>query len=218
MKKRAIFAIILFLSLTTIVSKQKLEILNFDIKQINVENNYLVQKKDIKDSLNSFYGKNIIFLKTKEIEKALMKNSYIESFNLKKKYPSTLSVKIFEKKPIAIIQIKKNKYYLSENIDLFEYKKIQKFESLPYVFGDHKKFKIFYEDLKKIDFPLRLIKTYTLYDINRWDLETFDNNIIKLSPENYIQNLQNYLQLKNKKSFHNYSSFDYRIQDQLILK
>ena len=49
------------------------------------------------------------FLKNDEIEKALMQNRLIESFNVKKKYPGTIKIKIFEKKPIAILQDKKAK-------------------------------------------------------------------------------------------------------------
>ena len=51
-----------------------------------------------------------------------MKNSFIESYNIKKKYPNSLNIKIFEKKPIAILQDKKKKFYLSEKIDLIELK------------------------------------------------------------------------------------------------
>ena len=37
-----------------------------------------------------------------------MQNDFIESFQMKKKYPNTLKIKINEKKPIAILINKKN--------------------------------------------------------------------------------------------------------------
>ena len=37
-----------------------------------------------------------------------MKISFIDSFNIKKIYPNTLKIEIFEKKPIAILINKKN--------------------------------------------------------------------------------------------------------------
>ena len=43
----------------------------------------------------------------KEIQKALTQNSFIDGFKIKKKYPNTLKIQIFEKKPIAILFIKK---------------------------------------------------------------------------------------------------------------
>ena len=50
-------------------------------------------------------------------------------------------IKVFEKEPIAIL-IDKNqkKYYLGKKIDLIEYRKILKYENLPIVEGEPKKF------------------------------------------------------------------------------
>ena len=91
-------------------------------------------------------------------------------------------------------------------------------QDLPIVFGNKDDFKIFYKNLIKIDFPVNLIIKYMLYESNRWDLETIDNKTIKLSSKNYIKNLKNYLNLKKKNNFKKFKVFDYRINDQLILK
>ena len=85
-------------------------------------------------------------------------------------------------------------------------------------FEKKKKFKIFYNDLEEINFPFKIIKKYTLYDSNRWDIETINQKVIKLPSNNYVTSLQNYLDLKTKKNFENYKVFDYRIENQLILK
>ena len=77
---------------------------------------------------------------------------------------------------------------------------------------------IIYKNLIKIDFPVNLIIKYMLYESNRWDLETIDNKTIKLSSKNYIKNLKNYLNIKKKNNFKKFKVFDYRINDQLILK
>ena len=37
-------------------------------------------------------------------------------------------IKISEKKPIAILQSKKNKYYLSENIELINFRDIENYK------------------------------------------------------------------------------------------
>ena len=70
----------------------------------------------------------------------------------------------------------------------------------------------------QIDFPLEIIKTFTFYESNRWDLETINKTIIKLPSKNYKKSLENYLSLRNKKKFKMYKVFDYRLNDQLILK
>ena len=218
MKKQLVIAFILFTLLTTITFKEKIIISQLNIKEIIVENNSLVKKKDVKKLLISIYNKNIIFLNNKEIEKALTQNSFIETFDVKKKYPQTLKIRIFEKKPIAILLNKKKKFYLSDKIELIEFENIKKYQDLPYVFGNRDDFKIFYNDLKKINFPFDLISKYTLYESKRWDLETTDKIVIKLHSKNYLKNIKNYLDSRNKQNFKKYKIFDYRINNQLILK
>ena len=218
MKRRTIIAVVLLILLTTITSQQKIVISKFNITTIKIENNSLLQKKDIKQLLLPIYNKNLIFLKNKEIEIALMQNSFVESFIIKKIYPNTLKIKIFEKKPIAILLNKKNKFYLSEKIDLIKFINLKNYKNLPHIIGNKDDFKIFYDDLKKINFPTDKIKKYILYETNRWDIETIDKKIIKLPNKDYIESLQSYLDLKKKSEFKKYDVFDYRINNQLILR
>ena len=72
--------------------------------------------------------------------------------------------------------------------------------------------------MKKLDFPIGSIKRYILFETNRWDIETKNNRIIKLPEVNYGESIKNYLSLRNKNEFKNYKIFDYRINNQLILK
>ena len=218
MKKRLVIASFLLILLSTISSEQSFVISKFNLKKIKIENNFLLKESDIKNLLIPFYDKNLIFLKNIEIQQALMQNSFIESFKIKKKYPSTLKIKIFEKRPIALLFDKENKFYLSEKIDLIQFKDIPNYQNLPYIYGNKDDFKIFYNNLKKTNFPLDTIKKYILHETNRWDLETKNNKIIKLPSKNYIKSLKSYLNLKNKNGFGKYELFDYRIRNQLILK
>ena len=218
MKKRTLIVLILFILLTTIISPQKVSISKFNLKKIIIKNNILLSEKEIKKSLINIYDQNLLILNNKEIENILKKNSYIQGFKIKKKYPNTLIIKIFEKRPIAILIKKKDKFYLSENIDLIQFYEIKNLKDLPYVVGDEKKFKLLYEDLKKVNFALDQIKKFVLFETNRWDLETLDNRTIKLPSENYLKSLKNYIEIKSKKDFTKYKVFDYRIKNQLILK
>ena len=95
MKKKVILAIVLLILLTTITSQKKKTISKFYLNNLIIENNSLLSDQEIRKSLSAIYGKNLIFLKNKEIEKSLMQNDWIESFNVKKKYPNTIKIKIF---------------------------------------------------------------------------------------------------------------------------
>ena len=218
MKKQILIGISLLILFSTIKLKQDYKITKFNIIEINIENNSLIKNIELQNSLQSIYNKNLIFLKNSEIEEVLKQNSLIESFKIKKIYPSTLNIKIFEKKPFAILFQKKKKFYISDKIELINYKKIKNYENLPFIFGNQKEFAIFYKNLKKINFPFDIIKKYTFFESKRWDLETSNGIIIRLPDNNYIESLQNYLKIKNKNSFKKYVVFDYRIKDQLILK
>ena len=218
MSKRITVALILFILLTTIIFEPKIVISKFNVEKIIIENNSLLKEKDIKMLLSQIYGKNLIFLKNTDIQKALERNEFIESFNVKKKYPSTLKIKIFEYKPIAILIDKKKKFYINKEINVIKFKNFKNYENLPFVFGNKEEFKIFYKNLEKIDFPFNQIKKYIFYGSNRWNLETKNNKIIKLPSKNYIESLENFLSIYSKSDFKKFKVFDYRINNQLILK
>ena len=55
--------------LSTINPQENLIFSKFNLKVINIENNYIVKKQDIKKLLLPLYGKNLIFLNNEEIEK-----------------------------------------------------------------------------------------------------------------------------------------------------
>lgn len=218
MKVHFIIGVALLILLTTITINQKIIITKFNIKEIILVNSISLKEKDVKKSLSVIYNKNLLFLKNKEIEEILVQFTSIESFYLDKKYPNTLKITIIEKKPIAILINNKKKFYISERLDQFEFNDKNFNQNLPIIFGNKDDFKIFYKNLIKIDFPVNLIIKYMLYESNRWDLETIDNKTIKLSSKNYIKNLKNYLNIKKKNNFKKFKVFDYRINDQLILK
>ena len=218
MNKQALIAVALLIILSTITTSQKIEISNLKVKQINVENNYLIKTIEIKNLLMPLYGKNIILLSNNEITTLLNQNSLIDSFKVKKKYPDIIKIMIFEKKPIAILLKEKTKFFISEKGDLIKFENFKKYQNLPYVIGNQNEFKIIYDNLKKIKFPLKDVQKYILYNSNRWDIEFENNKIIKLPIENYTKSLKNFLELKDRNNFQKYKIFDYRVKNQLILK
>ena len=218
MKKKIVIAVALLILFSTITSQKKIQIFSkFNLQEIQIENNLILKEGDLKKLLIPIYNKNLLFLSYTEIEKLLMQNSFIDGFNIKKKYPQSLRIEIFEKKPIAILIYNKEKYYLSEKIELIEFNDHKNFKELPYIFGNHKKFKQLYDKLKQINFPLKEIKNYTFYESNRWDLKTEDI-VIKLPNNDYEKSLKEYLMIKDKKNFKKYKIFDFRVNNQLILK
>ena len=218
MKKRLVIALVLLVLLSTYKPQELSLTSKFNIKEIKIENNHILKDEDIKKDLMFLYDTNLIFLNTNKIKLILKSNNFIQSFEVKKIYPNKIKIKIFEKKPIVILQYKKKKFYISETFDLINFLDLEDYKNLPVVFGKQNDFKILYKNLKKINFPLNLIKKYYLYESKRWDLEIDKNKIIKLPTENYTKSLVNFMNLSKENNFDKYSIYDYRISNQLILK
>ena len=218
MKKKIVIALILLIILSTYKPEKLFLSSKFKIEQIKIENNSILKERDIKKNLAHLYEKNIFIIDNQNILNILKKNTFIESFEIKKIYPNIIIIKIYEKKPIAILEYKKQKFYINQKIDLIEFIDLENYRELPIVFGNKDYFKLLYTDLKKIDFPLDIIKKYYLQDSKRWDLEVSNKIIIKLPVENYIKSLKNFMYLMNEKNFEEFKLFDYRINNQLILK
>ena len=219
MKKRFLVALLILFFLSTFNSQENFNFLKrFNIKVISIENNFIVSKKVIKEKISFLYDTNLFFLKTKKIENKLEELDFIDSFKIKKIYPNKVIIKIFEKKPVAIIQNKKEKKYFTEKGQLINFFDFEQYKDLPIVFGDRDNFKNFYNTLLNINFPINEINKFYLFETNRWDILTNQNQTIKLPIKGYIKSLQNFISIKNKVDFKKYRIFDYRIKDQLILK
>ncbi len=219
MKNRFWIALLLLLLLSTYNIQDNFSFKNkFGIKKIIIENNSVIKEENIKKNLSFLYETNLFLLNTKNIKFKLNKIDFIESFQIKKIYPDKIIIRIYEKKPIAVLNIKKEKYYYTSDGEVVKFFDLKEFKNLPIVFGDHKSFEIFYNDLININFPLNEIKTFYLFESRRWDLVTVENQTIKLPINNYVTSLQNYLSLKERANFEKYKTFDYRIKNQLILK
>ena len=219
MKKRIWISLFLLIVFSTYqISNEPTLNLKLNIEKIIVENNSVLNELEIKKDLNFLYNSNLFLLKNEIIKDKLKKNSFIEGLEIKKVYPNTIKIKVFEKEPVFILLDKKKKYYYTKNNKVISYTNIEKFKNLPYVFGDEKNFKELFINLKKLKFPIDIIKSFQLYESKRWDLITYDNKTIKLPIKNYEESLKNFIYFKKKDNFKNFKIFDYRINDQLILK
>ena len=154
MRNRLILGISLFILFSTFISQKKITINKFKIEEIKIENNNILEDRELIKAFSFLYNQNIIFLNSYKIKNEIDQKSFIEKIEIKKIFPNKLVIKVFEKEAIAIlIDKKKNKFYLGKKIDLIHYRKIPKYENLPIVEGEQKSFKTLFENLIKINFP-----------------------------------------------------------------
>ena len=219
MRNKPIFGIALLILFSTFISHNKFKINKFGIKEIKIENNKILEDQELINIFSFLYGKNIIFLNGYELKKNIGKNSFIEKIKIKKIFPDKIVIKVFEKEPIAILLDKnQKKYYLGKKLDLIEFKKILKYKNLPIVKGELENFKKLFNNLIKINFPTSQIRSYHHFKSNRWNIEMIDKKILKLPEKNYTESLTNFMSIKDKSNFEKYKIFDYRLNNQLVLK
>ena len=219
MKKRLLISIMFILVLSTYSIKDDFKLsAKINIEELVIENNVHVQEEKIKEKLSFLFETNLFFLKRKDLEKKLNEIDIIESFEIKKVYPKKIKIKIYEKKPIAILIYKRNKNYFTKKGDLINFFETEKYEDLPVIFGDQENFGIFYEELLSINFPINEIEKFYFFESKRWDIVTKNKKIIKLPIDNYEQSLKNFIKVRHLDNFKNFKTFDYRINKQLILK
>ncbi len=218
MKKSVIGFFLLFILFTTYLPNIDFnKNFNLSIKNIKVEDNFIIEDKQIIQRLRFLLQENLFFLNYQEIKNSLKNETFIDSFSIKKIYPDTLILTIKEKIPIAILQKKREKFYISDKGDLLEFKDIKIYKDLPTVLGNRKEFYTLYKNLRRIEFPIEKIKSFYYFEAGRWDLVMTENKVIKLPIKNYMFSLKNYLISTNDNSFNNYKIYDYRVKDQLIL-
>ena len=225
MKKlyRIIVLLIALIFLST-YSPKELQILSqeknvfFGVKKIEIKNVYLINKKEILKKLNQIYDKNILFIKKKEIEEPLKSIDFLEKVEVKKIYPDTIIINVFETKPIGILFKNNTKYILDSSSNLVLFKKKMLNDFFPSIFGEgaEKEFVNFFNLLKDNQFPWKEIKNYYYFQIGRWDLQLFSNQTIKLPPNKTADAIQNTIELLNRKDFKNYNIIDLRISGKIV--
>tara|TARA_B100001123_G_scaffold384730_1_gene457727 strand:- start:1463 stop:2146 length:684 start_codon:yes stop_codon:yes gene_type:complete len=192
----------------------------FKIKKIVILNNSIIEQNIIYKRLNTLYEKNIFFIRKSEIEESLKEINFLEKIEVKKKYPSTIIIKIFETKPLAVLIKDKTKYLIDSSSNLVNFDKSMDFIELPSIFGDDAEIS-FVEFLKKLEgnkFPIKKIKNFYFFKIERWDLQLVDSRIIKF-PNNLDDSIiKKSIELLYREDFQNYNIIDLRVDGKIIVE
>ena len=217
-KSKKIF--IYFFLLLAVGSINNLTISNYKLEKIeHIEilglNN--LNKEQIKKEIKNLKIENIFNLNKKDIVNILNSNPLVESFEIFKKYPSTLYIDIRETKLIAKINKDNQTFYIGTNGKLSK-KKIMD-EKLPFIFGkpDSNEFLQFKKKIDQSNFPYDEIKNLYFFLLKRWDIELKNKIIIKLPIENVSNSLDDIFRFLNNDNIKNIKTIDARVKNQIIL-
>ena len=197
----------------TALTKIKFEnIKNISISGLNDEENLNILN-DIKD----LDLKSIFHINKNEISKIINSNNLVEKYEITKKYPHSLDIKITKTNFLAKINSNGQIYLVGSNGKLSEVKFSNK--ELPYIFGkpEINEFLKFIDIIYQSKFSLNEIENLYFFPSKRWDLELKNKTILKLSKDLTQFSLNEVFEILNDKNFNDIRTVDARIKNQIIL-
>ena len=227
MKKlyRIILLLAAFIFLTTYNPNEfnafpKKKNLFFKIQNIEIINNHLIRENEIVERLAHIYEKNILFIERNDVERPLKSIDFLEKIEVKKTYPNTITIKVYETKPIAILFKKNHKYLLDSSSNLITFSENMLIDDFPSVFGEgaEQDFINFYNQLENNNFPNQKIKSFYYFQIGRWDLKLLNDLIIKFPASKIIEAIKQSVELLTRKDFENYNVIDLRIHGKIVVE
>ena len=176
--------------------EENLNLLN-DIEDLNLKSIFLINKNEISKIINS--------------------NNLVEKYEITKKYPHSLDIKITKTNFLAKINSNGQIYLVGSNGKLSDVKFSNK--ELPYIFGkpEINEFLKFIDIIYQSKFSLNEIENFYFFPSKRWDLELKNKTILKLSKDLTQFSLNEVFEILNDKNFHNIKVVDARIKNQIIL-
>jgi len=192
----------------------------FEIKNIEIKNSFLIDENEVMQKLTSIYKKNIFFVNRLDIEEPLKGIDFFEKVEVKKKYPNSIIIKIFETRPVAVLFRNQTKYILDSSSKLISFEDIIGLKDLPNVFGNEAEnnFLYFLNQLKKNNFPQKQIKNFYYFPVGRWDLQLTNDKKIKFPESNIDKAIKKSIELLKSKNFKNYNIIDLRVDGKIIVE
>ena len=168
--------------------------------------------------LNSLIGQNLLLTKRRDIEDIINENKLISEYTVVKQYPNKIIVKLKEVVLVAKFIKDKKRYFLADNNNLIPYADHLTDQNLPNVYGKDAEY--YFNDFQKLlklnNFNLNIISSYYFFQINRWDVVTNNQKIIKFPSKGLTEAIRVVNKLLNNENFNNYSVIDLRINNKII--
>ena len=212
--------ILYFFLLISVGTLQNFEINNYKfykIQKIKVTGLEHSENQSLINDLTNLNLKNIFNINKTKIINIFEKNSLIEEYQAKKKYPFTIDIKVLKTNFLAKMYINEKIYLIGSNGKLIKNNSNKK--KLPLIFGSPN-INEFLEFKKIIDqslIPFESVNELFFFPSKRWDIELNNNIRIKLPKDDIETMLNNVYEIMNDNDFSNIKIIDARVKNQIIL-
>ena len=212
--------IILYISLVIILGTfNNKNLKNFDLPKINMVNIEGIEFKDneyLKIS-NLIRLNNLFSIQKSQIKEILNSNNLIEEYEVFKKYPSSLEIKIEKTNFLASTNINGKNYLVGSNGKFINTKDYS--QNLPFIFGNFEteKFLEFKNIILQTELKYNNIKNFYYFPSGRWDIEMNSGVLIKLPITGIKESLNLSIDLLEDKEFINIKILDIRQKNQIVI-
>ena len=214
--KKIIFYISLVIILGTFNNKN---LKNFDLPKINMVNIEGIEFNDNEylKIMNLIKLNNLLSIQKSQIKEILNSNNLIEEYEVFKKYPSSLEIKIEKTNFLASTNINGKNYLVGSNGKFINTKDYS--QNLPFIFGNFEteKFLEFKNIILQTDFKYNNIKNFYYFPSGRWDIEMISGVLIKLPITEIKESLNLSIDLLEDKEFSNIKILDIRQKNQIVI-
>ena len=214
--KKIIFYISLVIILGTFNNKN---LKNFDLPKINMVNIEGIEFNDNEylKMMNLIKLNNLLSIQKSQIKEILNSNNLIEEYEVFKKYPSSLEIKIEKTNFLASTNINGKNYLVGSNGKFINTK--DNSQNLPFIFGNFeiRKFLEFKNIILQTDLKYNNIKNFYYFPSGRWDIEMISGVLIKLPITGVKESLNLSIDLLDDIEFSNIKIFDIRQKNQIVI-
>ena len=214
--KKIIFYISLVIILGTFNNKN---LKNFDLPKINMVNIEGIEFNDNEylKIMNLIKLNNLLSIQKSQIKEILNSNNLIEEYEVFKKYPSSLEIKIEKTNFLASTNINGKNYLVGSNGKFINTKDYS--QNLPFIFGNFEteKFLEFKNIILQTEFEYNNIENFYYFPSGRWDIEMISGVLIKLPITGIKESLNLSIDLLEDKEFSNIKILDIRQKNQIII-
>ena len=214
--KKIIFYISLVIILGTFNNKN---LKNFDLPKIDVVNIEGIEfnNNEFLKITNLIKLNNLLSIQKSQIKEILNSNNLIEEYEVFKKYPSSLEIKIEKTNFLASTNINGKNYLVGSNGKFINTKDYS--QNLPFIFGNFEteKFLEFKNIILQTDFKYNNIKNFYYFPSGRWDIEMISGVLIKLPITGIKESLNLSIDLLDDIEFSNIKILDIRQKNQIVI-